>query len=348
MPITIDTLREYVDLDRLEAWMDDQRLGSGAIEDCEILAGGTQNILLKFSRAGRWFVLRRPPHNPYMDGSETIRREIRVLEALTQTDVPHARLIAACKTADILGAAFYLMQPVDGFSAVRGLPPLHQNDPGLRHAMGLSLIGALVCLYKVDPFATGLEGFGKPDGYLARQIPRLVKQLDSYASYEGWTGGRDISGVEKVAQWLTDNMPAPSRPGIVHGDFHLGNAMFSRTSADVLAIVDWELATLGDPACDLGCLLATWADPDGSHPGCISVTPWSGFPTEAELVRRYVEGTGHAVDANWYAVFGCFRLAILVEGTYARAQAGKAEMETGLWLHQTSINLLNRALRRLT
>jgi aminoglycoside phosphotransferase (APT) family kinase protein len=347
MPISIDQLKEYVDLDRLRAWMDEQQLGKGAIEDCEILAGGTQNILLKFSRAKRWFVLRRPPHNPYMNGNETIRREIRILESLANTEVPHARLIAACKSENVLGAAFYLMQAVDGFSAARGLPTPHLTDPHLRYAMGMALIDALVSIYRVDPVRVGLQDFGRPEGYLPRQIGRLLKQYGGYSSYDGWAGGCEAVVAEKLARWLLDNMPDPSRPGIVHGDFHIGNAMFSRTTADVRAIVDWELATLGDPACDLGCLLATWADPDGSHPGCISVTPWSGFPTEAELVRQYVEGTGHAVDANWHTVFGCFRLGILVEGTYARALAGKADMETGLWLHQTSINLFDRALRRL-
>lgn len=347
MPIAIDKLGDYVDLRRLEAWMDTQGLEGGVIVNGEILAGGTQNVLLKFDRGDRAYVLRRPPLNPYLNGSETMRREARVLEALAETDVPHARLIAACGTEDVLGAAFYLMEPVDGFSPVRGLPSFHENDPAMRRAMGFSLVDALAALRAVEPAAVGLAGFGKPDGYLERQIARLLKQLASYDSYAGWTGGPEIPGVEKVAQWLVANMPASGRAGIVHGDFHMGNTMFSRTSPNVLAIVDWELATTGDPACDLGCLLATWADPDGSHPGCISVTPWSGFPAEAEIVQRYTERTGQNFDTDWYVAFGCFRLGILLEGTYARAQAGKADMETGLWLHQTAINLLNRALTRI-
>jgi aminoglycoside phosphotransferase (APT) family kinase protein len=348
VPIAIEELDRYVDLRRLEDWMDDRGLGRGLIQDGEILAGGTQNILLKFTRDGRGYVLRRPPHDPYMNGSETIRREIRVLEALAGTDVPHARLIASCGTEDVLGAAFYLMEPVDGFSPVRGLPLLHQARPAIRHEMGLSLIDALVTLHRVDPAGVGLADFGKPAAYLARQIARLVRQLESYAAYEGWTGGAEIPGVEKVAAWLVTHMPAEAAPGIVHGDFHMGNAMFSKTGPEVRAVVDWELATTGDSACDLGCLLATWAEPDGLHPGCIEIAPWDGFPTEAELVRRYTDGIGRAVDANWYAVFGCLRLGILLEGTYARAQAGKADMETGVWLHRTAINLLNRALRRLS
>jgi aminoglycoside phosphotransferase (APT) family kinase protein len=342
--LTIDRLGEYVDLAHLASWMDSQDLGRGPLEDMEILSGGTQNVLLKFWRGGRYYVLRRPPRDPYFNGSETMRREARVLGALAASTVPHARLIAACGGEDVLGAAFYLMEPVDGFSPVRGLPELHAHDVKLRHAMGLSLIDALAALRTVPP----IPGFGKPEGFLARQVPRLMKQLDSYASYEGWTGRVDLSGIDEAAAWLIANLPRARPPGIVHGDFHMGNAMFSRTGPDVVAVVDWELTTTGDPLCDLGCLLATWADPDGTHPGCISVTPWDGFPTEAELLARYAARTGEAVmDVDWYVAFACFRLAVLVEGTYARAQAGKAEMDTGLWLHETAGNLLKRASARM-
>jgi len=347
LPVPFEKLGDYVDFQRLEAWMDSLGLGNGPIVDRDILSGGTQNILLRFVRDGRPYVLRRPPLNPYLNGSETMRREARVLEALAKTDVPHARLIAACSSDDVLGSAFYLMEPIEGFSPVRGLPPLHAQRPDIRHAMGLSLVDALASLRAVDPAAVGLSGFGKPEGYLARQIPRLVKQMESYSTYEGWTGRTEFPDVEKIARRLGDTMPAESRPGIVHGDFHMGNAMFSPTGADVVAIVDWELATTGDPSCDLGCLLATWADPDGSHPGCISITPWDGFPTEADILRRYEEKSGVRVDANWYVAFGSFRLGVLLEGTYARAQAGKADMETGIWLHRTGINLMNRATARL-
>lgn len=346
MSLTIDRLGDYVDLSRLERWMESQGLGDGPISGVEILAGGTQNILLRFAHAGRRYVLRRPPHAPLFDGNETMRREARILGALARTKVPHARLIAACGDEAVLGAVFYLMEPVDGFSPVRGLPPLHREDPDVQHEMGLSLVDALASLRAVDPVESGLADFGRPDGYLARQLDRLVRQLDSYRAYEGWTGREDLPGVGRIAEWLARDIPNAA-PGIVHGDYHMGNAMFSPTGPEVVAIVDWELSTIGDPACDLGSLLATWPDPDGTHPGCISVSPWKGFPTEAEIVRRYIETRGQPIDANWYVVFGCFRLGILIEGTYARAQSGAADMATGTWLHRTAINLLNRALARL-
>ena len=343
-----DAWRVLVDVSRLEAWMDGQGLGSGPLGAFRALTGGTQNLLLRFERAGRPHILRRAPLNPYLDGSGTMRREARVLGALAGSDTPHPRLIAACSDEPVLGQAFYLMEPVEGFAATQTMPTLHAANAGIRHAMGLAVIDALAALQRVDPMATGLEDFGKPAGFLERQAPRWLKQLASYEQYAGWTGRCELPGLDRIADWLVDNVPADTRVGVIHGDFHLGNLLFAPDGPAVAAIVDWELSTLGDPMVDLGCLLATWADPDGSHPGCITVTPWSGFPTEAELVARYAALTGRAAaDVNWFVVLACFKLGILQEGTYARAFAGQADMELGRWMHATSINLFNRAVARI-
>lgn len=337
-----------VDLDRLGRWMDARGLGAGPIEAPQRLSGGTQNVLLRFIRDGREYVLRRPPENPYVDGSETMRREARVLRAMASSETPHPRLIADEPDADVLGAAFYLMEPIEGFCPPQGLPSPHADDPALRHAMGISVVDALAALRSVDCRQAGLEGFGRPDGFLERQAPRWIRQLQSYENYAGWDGRADIPGIEKVADWLTAHLPAVYHPGIIHGDFHLGNLLFERSGPRVAAIVDWELATLGDPLIDLGCLLATWADPHGAHPGCIDVTPWAGFPSEAELVAYYAETTGVSMaDINWYVVLACFKLGIIQEGTYARAAAGLAERATADWMHATTINLFERALSRI-
>ncbi|MCC2109772.1 MAG: phosphotransferase, partial [Hyphomicrobiales bacterium] len=136
--------QDLVDLDALRAWMDAQRLGVGAIENPRQLAGGTQNILLRFSRDGRDYVLRRSPSSPRGDGDATNRREARALGALAGMDVPHPRLIAACSEKDVIGGAFYLMEPVEGFNAVVGMPDLHKSDPAIRRRMGIALVdGAL-------------------------------------------------------------------------------------------------------------------------------------------------------------------------------------------------------------
>ncbi|MGE0830191.1 MAG: phosphotransferase family protein [Hyphomonadaceae bacterium] len=343
-----DEWRELVDLGRLQGWMDVQGLGSGPIENVVSLAGGTQNILLRFRRDGREFVLRRPPRKPLLDGNATMQREARVLAAIADSGTPHPRLIAHCADIDVLGAQFYLMQPIDGFNAARELPPLHANNADVQHAMGLSLIDALVALRSVDIVAAGLSDFGKPEGFLERQAPRWMKQLKGYESYEGWDGRKDFPAVDRIAAWLEDNRPRAFEPKIMHGDFHMGNVMFSNDGPAVAAIIDWELATIGDALVDLGCLIATWTDPDGQHSGCIPVKPWIGFPTEDELVARYCERTGcEPALVNWYVVLAGFKLGILQEGTNARAAVGQADPVLGEWMHATSVNLMDRAARRL-
>jgi aminoglycoside phosphotransferase (APT) family kinase protein len=340
--------RELVDLARLERWMDSKGLKGGRIVDAIRLSGGTQNVLLMFTRGDRAFVLRRPPLNPYLDGSETIRREARVLRAIGSSKTPHPRLIADCAETDVLGAAFYLMEPVEGFCAPQGLPALHRSDPAVRHAMGLSMIDGLATLHKINHREVGLQDFGRPKGFLERQVPRWLHQLESYNAYQGWSGRADLPGVETVADWLTARLPKTYEPGIIHGDFHLGNVLFSPAGPDLSAIVDWELTTIGDPRVDLGCLLATWADPEGRHPGALSVTPWAGFPSEDELIERYAAASGRDVsEANWFVVLACFKLGILQEATSARAAVGQADPAVANLLHATSIKLFERALARL-
>jgi aminoglycoside phosphotransferase (APT) family kinase protein len=336
--------RQWVDLDRLAAWMDDQGLEAGPIEAAERPPGGTQNLLLRFRRGGRWFMLRRPPLHPRMNGSETMRREARVLAALADTEVPHPRLIAACPEEDVLGAAFYLMEPIEGFNATVGLPPLHAGDPAVRRAMGFALADGIAALGRVDHVAAGLSGLGRADGFLDRQVGRWRKQLASYAEYEGWEGPGGIPGVEIVAAWLDAHRPASFQPGLIHGDYHLANVLYRFDSPDLAAIVDWELTTVGDPLLDLGWILATWPL-EGAADAKLTVTPWEGFPTAAEMVERYAAGTTRDMThITWYAVLACYKLGIILEGTHARAAAGKAETATGDALHAHTVSLFERAL----
>ena len=335
---------QLVDLDRLSAWMDDQGLAPGAIEEAARPPGGTQNLLLKFRRGDRWFMLRRPPLHPRMNGSETMRREARVLAALAGTDVPHPRLIAACPQEDVLGAAFYLMEPVDGFNPTVGLPPLHAGDPAIRRAMGFALVDGIAALGRVDHIAAGLGDFGRVDGFLERQVGRWQKQLASYAEYDGWAGPGEIEGVDRVAAWLDTHRPATFQPGIIHGDYHLANVLYRFDGPELAAIVDWELTTIGDPLLDLGWILATWPL-EGVQTTSTSVTPWDGFPKAGELVERYAGQTTRDMSAmNWYAVLACYKLGIILEGTHARAAAGKAEKATGDALHAQTLSLFQRAL----
>lgn len=338
--------RSLVDLERLAAWMDDRGLEAGPIEDAERPPGGTQNILIKFRRGERWFMLRRPPMSPRMNGSETMRRESRMLAALADTDVPHPRLIAACPEEDVLGAAFYLMEPVEGFNPTVGLPALHAGSAAVRREMGLSLVDGIAALGRVDHVARELSDMGRADGFLERQVGRWKKQLDSYGEYAGWAGPGEIAGIDEVGAWLAARTPARFTPGIIHGDYHLANVLYRFDGPELAAIVDWELTTIGDPLLDLGWLLATWPQTEGGEGGNVSVTPWDGFPTADELVDRYAGQTERDLThMRWYGVLACYKLGIILEGTHARAAAGKAERATGEALHNQTLGLFRRALR---
>ncbi|WP_018147374.1 phosphotransferase family protein [Henriciella marina] len=336
-----------VDLERLRSWMDEQSLGTGPIENATRLTGGTQNILLKFDRAGRTYVLRRPPLSLRGNSNETMRREARVLAAIADSDVPHPGLIAACGDEDVLGAAFYLMEPVDGYAPSQGLPEPFFSSPNLRHQMGLSLVDGIAALGAIDYKAAGLAGLGKPDNYLERQVSRWKSQLESYAEIPEWDGRKDIEGVNRVGDWLEANRPSTFRPGIIHGDYHLNNVMYRHDRPELAAIVDWELTTIGDPLLDLGWLMATWPDEaDLADGGTVTVQPWEGFPTADELIAHYAAQSDRDLShIHWYGVLACYKLGIILEGTYARARAGKAPKEIGDTLHASTIRLLRRALR---
>ncbi|WP_337188227.1 phosphotransferase family protein [Phenylobacterium sp.] len=343
---SLDAWRSLVDLDRLSAWMDDRGLEAGPLDVAGRPPGGTQNILLRFRRGDRAFMLRRPPLSPRMNGSETMRREARVLAALADTDVPHPRLIAACAEEDVLGAAFYLMEPVDGFNPTVGLPPLHAGDPQVRRAMGFALVDGIAALGRVDHVARGLSDLGRAEGFLERQVGRWKKQLDSYHEYEGWAGPGGIEGIDAVGAWLDAHRPPAFTPGLIHGDYHLANVMYRFDGPELAAIVDWELTTIGDPLLDLGWLMATWPQSDAVEAGNVSVQPWDGFPTADELVDRYAGRTDRDMShMRWYGVLACYKLGIILEGTHARAAAGKAEVATGERLHAQTVGLFQRALR---
>jgi len=331
-----------VDVGRLQSWMDSCGLGSGPLSAVQALRGGTQNLLLRFERSGRAYVLRRPPANKRRNSDETMRREARVLAALADTPVRHPRLIAAESDESVLGAAFYLMEPVDGFNATIELPAWHAASAVRRREMGLAFIDQLLALHAVNYSDVGLEGFGRPDGYLERQVARWQKQLDSYSDLDGY-GGPEIPHLVDVAGWLEQNRPPQSPSGIIHGDYHLANVMFRRDDTQLAAIVDWELATIGDPLIDLGLVMAMWPQ-SGEPVQAASVQPWDGFPTIDELVARYAAGSSRDLSSIvWYGVLACYKTGIILEGTYARSAAGLAAKEFGELLHLTTVRLFGRA-----
>ena len=338
-------MTDSIDLARLGGWMDEEGLPGGEIEGAELLGGGTQNILLRFTRGPGAYVLRHPPPHKRRNSDETMRREARVLAALAGTDVPHPRLIAACGDESVLGSAFYLMEPVDGANPTVGLPQGYLDAASWRHQLGLAMADGAASVGAVDHEAVGLADLGRAEGYLERQVARWRAQLDSYAELPGYPGP-DIPGVDDVGAWLDANRPTSWRPGLIHGDYHLANVLCSPHRPGLAAIVDWELTTIGDPLLDLGWLLATW--PDGEGPTTTNVQPWDGFPTADELVRRYSERSDRDLSAvAWYEVLACYKLGLILEGTHARAFAGLAPRETGDALHASTVGLFRRALARI-
>nr|WP_055505745.1 phosphotransferase family protein [Nonomuraea pusilla] len=318
-----------IDFDALGAWMDGQGLPPGPVTGAVPVTGGTQNVMVRFERAGVPYILRRPPLHARPRSNEVLRREARVLAALRDTPVPVPRLVAAQTERE---PVFYLMEPVDGFNPSTGLPEPHASDPAVRHRMGLEAAVALAELGRVDPAV--LPGYGKPEGFLERQVPRWRAELDSYGALDGYPGP-DIPHLEETARWLTDHLPASFTPGVMHGDYHFANLMFAFDGPRVAAIVDWEMSTIGDPLLDLGWLIATWPSNDGHVPG---------LPSPRELVECYAALSDRDLSSvDWYAVMACFKLGIVLEGTHARACAGKAPKEIGDFLHATTLDLFARA-----
>jgi aminoglycoside phosphotransferase (APT) family kinase protein len=280
---------------------------------------GHSNATFLLVRGDRRLVLRRGPRPPLPPSAHDMLREARVLGALQgRARVP--RVLAVCRDEAVLGVPFYVMEELHGDVANETLPPV-LADPAARRAAGHDLVDALTELHAVDRDAAGLADLGRPDGYLERQLTRFEALWEHNAT-------RDLPLVRELGSWLAAERPRSSGAAIVHGDYRMGNVMLEREQPRVLALLDWELATLGDPLADLGYLVATWSD--ASSPGTVlelsPVTRAEGFPGRRELVARYAERSGRAVDAlAWYETLALWKAAVFCEGLYGRALRGEAD-----------------------
>ncbi|MBH0777322.1 phosphotransferase family protein [Nocardia sp. NEAU-351] len=340
--------REVVDFAIVGKWMDEQGLPAGEFDEVKPLGGGTQNIMLRFTRGGRDYVLRRGPKHLRPKSNDVIRREARLLGALDGAEIRAPRVIAACPDESVIGAVFYLMEPIIGFNPQTELPDLHAGDPEIRRQMGLSAVEAIARLGSLDYVALGLSDYGKPDGFLERQVPRWLGELESYSANEGYPGP-EIPGVARVGDWLDRNRPEHWTPGILHGDCHLANMMFSYDGPEVAAMVDWEMSTIGDPLLDLGWQIATRPDPNSTLSSLIGrLGAVGGLPTAEQMVEHYGRFSDRDLSAvPWYTVLACFKLGIVLEGTYARTFAGKAPKQVGEYLHAITLELFDHAHRLL-
>lgn len=335
-------MKSPIDLDILTDWMDGQNLGSGPIYDQLPLSGGTQNIMFRFKRSEREYVFRHPPKHPRPESNRIMQREGTVLSALAGSDVPHPGFIAGCWDKKPLGAYFFLMEPINGFNIHEGLSDKMKANARTRERMGYAYVEAIAKLGNVDYVKAGLKNFGKPDKFLERQGERWLSQIERYSEIEQWDGHKELGDFGAIAKWLNDNIPSTYKPGILHGDCHIANVLFNDDNGEVAALIDWEMSTIGDPLLDLGWLIATYPSEENST--VFNIKGWSGFASIEQLIAHYGQHSNRNIDAiDWYAVLACFKLGAILESTYARAQAGKAPMAIGQRLHNSTIQLFNKA-----
>jgi aminoglycoside phosphotransferase (APT) family kinase protein len=254
-----------------------------------------------------------------------VLREARVLSAVGDTPVRAPRVLAVCDDESILGVPFYVMEEVEGTVITNEIPePL--DNPEERARIARELIDALAEIHQVDWLACGLEGYGKPSGYLERQLRRFNGLWEHNKT-------RELPRVQEIARWLAANMPDSPPATIVHGDYRLGNTMVANDPpARLVAIFDWELSTIGDPLADVGYLTITWVEPDDPQATMFSaltaVTTREGFPTRDELIALYEERTKRSMsDLRWYQTLALWKAAVFMEGNYKRFLAGSTDDE---------------------
>jgi aminoglycoside phosphotransferase (APT) family kinase protein len=306
-----------LDLARLRPWF--ARVIPGATAEAlsaRLIAGGKSNLTYEVSDGSHSWILRRPPLGHVLATAHDMAREFRIMRALQGTDVPVPRMYALCEDASLIGAPFFVMEFVGGTS-YRYARQLAALGPVRTHAISSRLIEALAALHQVDPAAVGLADFGRPDGFLARQIRRWKKQLDASRS-------RELPGVEQLYAHLLAQVPEQSRPGIVHGDYRLDNVLFDEHDR-AAAVIDWEMATLGDPLTDLA-MLVVYRRLAGQVPAdAIADAPSGpGFLGEDEIIAAYAERTGRDLSGfGVYLALASFKLAAIAEGIYYRHRHGQ-------------------------
>lgn len=314
---------KLIDSMRLARWMDAEGLpGSGEPLQVSTIAGGASNEIFSLVRGGQRMVLRRPPRNVPKGRNQTMLREYRVLRALRDSDVPHATARGVCEDQSVLGACFYIMDHIEGWSPMQmqgSWPAPFDQDLSARPGLAYELVDAIAALGQLDWRAAGLEGFGKPEGFLERQVDRWLHHLSQIRF-------REIPKLDVAADWLRLHTPRSFRPGIIHGDYQFANVMFRHGApAKLAAVVDWEMATIGDPLLDLAWVLMAWPNPDEDR-SAMAYVDYSGMPSREDLMERYASASGLSMhEIDYYVVLARFKMACVLEGGYARYVEGGAD-----------------------
>jgi aminoglycoside phosphotransferase (APT) family kinase protein len=309
---------DHIDTARLAGWMDGAGLpGKGEPLEADFLSGGTQNVIYRIRRGEHDCVLRMPPPDAPRDRDKGILREWRIIDALDGTEVPHTAAVGVCPDASVLGRPFYLMGFVDGWSPMdldqRRWPEPFDSDLTARAGLAYQLAEGIALLSKVDWKAKGLQDLGRPDGFHERQVDR-------------WTGfferikGREIDGLDVATEWLRAHRPLDFIPGLMHGDYQFANVMYrDGAPAQLAAIVDWEMGTVGDPKLDLGWMVQSWPEQTDA-PSAMSYVDMRGMPSRTEVIDHYATVSGRQVDdLDYYLVLAKWKLAIVLEQGFQRA-----------------------------
>ena len=307
------------DTERLAAWMRERvDPGTGTLQVAQF-KGGQSNPTYLITAGERRYALRRKPPGKLLPSAHAVDREYRVMTALADTDVPVPKTYALCEDAEVIGTAFFVMDYVEG--RVLWDPTLAELSRGERKAHYDELNRVIAALHRVDPAAVGLADYGKPGNYLARQIDRWSRQYRASETER-------IEAMDRLIEWLPANVPPGDETSIVHGDYRIDNVVFHPTEPRILAVLDWELSTLGHPLADFAYHCMTWRMPEGAHARGLAGADFAalGIPTEREYVAMYCRRTGRdRIDHfEYYLAYNMFRLAAILQGVMARALQGNA------------------------
>jgi aminoglycoside phosphotransferase (APT) family kinase protein len=332
-----------LDTAALAAFMDAEGLpGRGLPIGAEFITGGASNDLYSITRGDFTVALRKPPSVVPPGRNETMVREHRLLRALAGTDVPHAHVVAGCDDPDLLGGCFYLMEFVDGWSPIQEgttWPEPFDGDVDARRGLAFELVDGIAKLSRVDWQARGLEGFGRPEGFHERQVDRWMSHLAAFQF-------RPLPGLDLAAEWLRHHRPRTFVPGIMHGDYQFANVMYRHGApARLAAIVDWEMATVGDPLLDLGWVINGWpTDTSATSGSTMSYVDYSGMPSATELLDYYERESGRPVDEiDYYVILARFKLAVVLEGGYARVVKGETDNDKMQMFGDVVLDMAQRA-----
>ncbi len=310
--------KDRLDLDRLTAWMDTNVDGFAGPLTYAKFAGGQSNPTYRLDTPGRAYVLRRKPFGPILPSAHAVDREYTVIAGLHPTGFPVPRPYGLCEDPGVIGAAFYVMEMVEGRTIWDGsMPGATRAD---RRAHYDAMVDTLAELHNTDHVAAGLGAYGKPGNYFERQVGRWTKQYRAAETER-------MNSVERLIEWLPRTLPEQTRTSIVHGDYRIDNMIFAPAEPRVIAVLDWELSTLGDPLADFSYLLMSWVTEPEGRSGVLGMTgDETGIPTIEQVVERYCAATGRdgVPDLNWYFAYNLFRLTGIVQGIKRRIIDGTA------------------------